>query len=170
MDHQKQKNQLKEDVFYLLLKIGIFFILLAVTFLYIFGICRCKDNMMAPAFQDGDLAVYYRLEKEYSSGEAVVIEKNGETQIRRIVAVAGDVVDMTEEGLKINGYLQEESGIYLETLPYKEGISFPLTVGEEEYFVLGDHRTDAKDSRIYGTIHKQEIKGMVITLLRHRGL
>ncbi|WP_162624200.1 MULTISPECIES: S26 family signal peptidase [Blautia] len=44
-----------------------------------------------------------------------------------------------------------------------------MTVGEEEYFVLGDHRTNAKDSRIYGTVKKEEIKGLVITLLRRRG-
>ena len=57
----------------------------------------------------------------------------------------------------------------METLPYTEGISFPLTVGEDEYFVLGDNRTNAHDSRIYGTVSKEEIKGTVITLLRHRG-
>lgn len=51
----------------------------------------------------------------------------------------------------------------------QKGFPFPLTVGKDEYFVLGDYRTDAKDSRIYGTVKKEEIKGTVITLLRHRG-
>ena len=138
-------------------------------FLFVFGIYRCDDNMMAPAFKDGDLAVYYRLQNVYQSSDIVVVEKNREMQIRRIVAVSGDSVEITADGLKVNGYLQQESGIYMETLPYTEGISFPLTVGEDEYFVLGDNRTNAKDSRIYGTVSKEEIKGTVITLLRHRG-
>ena len=99
----------------------------------------------------------------------MVLEKDGEVQVRRILAVAGDEVNLTEDGLEINGYLQQESEIYTETLPYTEGITFPVTVGEEEYFVLGDHRTNAKDSRIYGTVKKEEIKGSVITLLRRRG-
>lgn len=165
----QQKKSIKEDVLFLLLKIVIFLILLLIMFFFVFGIYRCDDNMMAPAFKDGDLAVYYRLQNVYQSSDRVVVEKNGEMQIRRIVAVSGDSVEITAEGLKVKGYLQQESGIYTETLPYTEGISFPLTVREDEYFVLGDNRTNAKDSRIYGTVSKEEIKGTVITLLRHRG-
>ena len=165
----QQKKSIKEDGLFLLLKIVIFLILLLIMFFFVFGIYRCDDNMMAPAFKDGDLAVYYRLQNVYQSSDRVVVEKNGEMQIRRIVAVSGDSVEITAEGLKVNGYLQQESGIYTETLPYTEGISFPLTVREDEYFVLGDNRTNAKDSRIYGTVSKEEIKGTVITLLRHRG-
>lgn len=165
----EQKKSIKEDLLFLFLKIVIFVMLLAIMFFFVFGIYRCSDNMMAPAVKDGDLAVYYRLQKEFKPSDIVIVEKNGETEARRIIAGCGDSVDITAEGLKINGYLQQETGIYMETLPYTEGISFPLTVGKDEYFVLGDHRTDAKDSRIYGTVKKEEIKGTVITLLRHRG-
>ena len=126
--------------------------------------------MMSPAFKEGDLAIYYRLQKNFQASDAVVIEKDGEFQIRRIVAKAGDEVDITEDGLKINGYLQQENEIYSETLPYVEGIGFPITLGQDEYFVLGDNRTNAKDSRVYGVVKKEEIKGIVMTLLRRRGL
>lgn len=170
MKQEKEKEILiKEDLLFLVLKILIFIALLAVTFLFIFGICRISDNMMSPAFKDGDLAVYYRLQKEFQPSDTVVMEKDGEVQVRRIIAAAGDEVNLAEEGLEINGYLQQESGIYTETLPYTEGISFPITLEENEYFVLGDNRSEAKDSRIYGVVKKEEIKGTVITLLRHRG-
>ena len=165
----QQKKSIKEDVIFLLLKLAIFLVLLLIMFLFVFGIYRRSDNMMAPAFKDGDLAIYYRLQNEYQTSDRIILEKDGETQIRRIVAVSGDSVEITADGLKVNGYLQQESGIYMETLPYTEGISFPLTVGKDEYFVLGDNRTNAKDSRIYGTVNKEEIKGPVIVLLRHRG-
>lgn len=165
----EQKKSIIEDVIFLLLKIAVFVILLLIMFFFIFGIYRCEDNMMAPAFKDGDLAIFYRLQNEYQTSDRIVLEKNGETQIRRIVAVGGDSVEITADGLKVNGYLQQESGIYTETLPYTEGISFPLTLGPDEYFVLGDNRTNAKDSRIYGTVNKEDIKGTVIALLRHRG-
>lgn len=167
---EQNQTSIKENLMFLILKLIIFAALLAVTFIFLFGICRCSDDSMSPAFKDGDLAIYYRLQKEHNPSEAVVIEKDGEVQVRRIVAREGDVVDITAEGLKINGYLQQETEIYTETLPYTQGITFPLTVGKDEFFVLGDNRTNAKDSRIYGTIKKDEIKGTVITLLRHRGL
>lgn len=166
---QEKETSIKDDLLFLGLKIFIFVALLAVTFFFIFGICRINDNMMNPSFKDGDLAVYYRLQKEFRPSDVVVLEKNGKTQVRRIIAVAGDTVNLTEAGLEINGYLQQEKDIYTETLPYKDGITFPITVGQDEYFVLGDDRISAEDSRMYGIVKKQEIKGTVITLLRRRG-
>ena len=169
MTEQKKSASLKEDILFLVLKLLIFLVLIAVMIFFVFGIYRCSDNMMSPAFKDGDLAIYYRLQKEVHPSDTVIIEKDGETQIRRIIAKPGDSVEITADGLKINGYLQQETGIYTETLPYTEGISFPITLEENEYFVLGDNRSEAKDSRIYGVVKKEEIKGTVITLLRHRG-
>ncbi len=169
MTEQKKNSSLKEDILFLVLKLLIFLILIAVMVFFVFGIYRCSDNMMSPAFKDGDLAIYYRMQKEFQTSDTVIIEKDGETQIRRIIAKPGDSVEITADGLKINGYLQQETGIYTETLPYTEGISFPITLEENEYFVLGDNRSGAKDSRIYGAVKKEEIKGTVIVLLRHRG-
>lgn len=169
MTEQKKSASLKEDILFLVLKLLIFLVLIAVMIFFVFGIYRCSDNMMSPAFKDGDLAICYRLQKEFQPSDTVIIEKDGETQIRRIIAKPGDSVEITADGLKINGYLQQETGIYTETLPYTEGISFPITLEENEYFVLGDNRSEAKDSRIYGAVKKEEIKGTVITLLRHRG-
>ena len=58
MKQEKRKEtSIKDDLLFLILKILIFVVLLAVTFLFIFGICRISDNMMSPAFKDGDLAV-----------------------------------------------------------------------------------------------------------------
>lgn len=169
MTEQKKSASLKEDILFLVLKLLIFLVLIAVMIFFVFGIYRCSDNMMSPAFKDGDLVIYYRLQKEFQPSDTVIIEKDGETQIRRIIAKPGDSVEITADGLKINGYLQQETGIYTETLPYTEGISFPITLEENEYFVLGDNRSEAKDSRIYGAVKKEEIKGTVITMLRHRG-
>lgn len=167
--NQENASQIKQELLFLLLKAGTFIIFMAITLLFVFGICRCGDNMMSPAFKDGDIVVYYRLEKEYSQSDAVVVEKSGETQVRRIVAKGGDKVDITENGLLINGYPQQEKDIFKDTLPYKKGITFPITLKKDEYLVLGDNRTIAKDSRIYGVVKGKEIKGSVITLIRRRG-
>ena len=42
---KKKENSIKEDLLFLVLKIFIFAALLAVTFLFLFGICRVGDNM-----------------------------------------------------------------------------------------------------------------------------
>lgn len=169
-EKKKEDGSAKNDLIFLLIKIGILAVLLTVTFLFVFGICRCSGDDMSPAFRDGDLAVYYRLQKEYHPRDAVVINKNGKNRICRVAAVPGDQVDITEEGLEINGYLQQENEIFRETYPFEGGISFPVTLKKGEYFVLGDNRTKAEDSRIFGPVSKTEIKGGIMTLIRRRGL
>lgn len=166
---KKQANPLYQEIIFLILKILIFVTFVVITFTFIFGIARCNDDMMSTSFKDGDLVFYYRLQKEYLPTDVVVIEKDGETQVRRIIAKSGDKVDITENGLMINGYVQQENNIFVETLPYKKGIKFPIKLKENEYFVLGDNRTQAKDSRVYGVVKASEIKGSVITQIRRRG-
>lgn len=91
--------------------------------------------------------------------------------VGRIVARAGDTVEITEDAkLKINGSIVVENDIYNQTPAYEEGVSYPLTLEADEYFVLGDHREGAKDSRYLGAVSTKEIKGKVITVVRRTGL
>jgi signal peptidase I len=60
-----------------------------------------------------------------------------------------------------------EQGIFHRTYA-AAGEELPLTVEEGPYFILGDNRREAKDSRIYGQIDKKRIKGRVIGVLRRR--
>lgn len=136
----------------------------------IFGFDRQCGDSMSPAVKDGDLVLFYRLQKEYNRSLVVVLEKEGDVEVRRIIAGPGDQVDISENGLKINGYLQREDDIFTDTMRFAEDIDYPLTLGQEEYFVLGDNRENARDSRIYGPVKREEIKGTVITLVRRRGL
>nr|WP_243237586.1 signal peptidase I [Sellimonas intestinalis] len=170
VERVKKKSPLVQDLWLLLLKAGILAALAAFLFVFVFGVARCADASMFPAVKDGDLAVYYRADRDYMQGDVVVLETDGETQIRRVVAVEGDTVEVEESGLYINGALQEENNIYEETQRYQEGIDFPVTLGEDEIFVLGDAREHSTDSRIYGPVNVKDTKGTVITLIRRRGI
>ena len=163
------KQQWKEDLFFLGLKLILISGVLAVMLFWVFGLARCTDNSMSPACKDGDLVLFDRMGEEYLERGLVVLEIDGKFQIRRIAAVPGDTVEITEEGLFLNGYRQQESDITTATLPYEEGIRYPVTLETGEYFVLADRRTNAVDSRLYGVVTEQEIKGTVIALLRRRG-
>ena len=59
-----------------------------------------------------------------------------------------------------------ETDIYSQTRPYGEYVEYPVKLGENEYFVLVDSRNGGKDSRFFGTVSLDEIKGIVITLMR----
>lgn len=158
------------DVLLLLLKIVVIVVIFVLIFTGVYGLHRSADAAMNPAIRDGDLVMYYRWDKNYVAGDVLLLEVEGEKRILRVVATAGDMVDITEDGLMINGALQQESDIYEKTERYETGVTFPLTVGEGQVFVLCDARENATDSRIYGAVDANDTLGKVIALLRRRSI
>jgi len=161
---------LLKDVLSLLIKIAVILAVVLLVFTFMFGLHRGADASMAPAVKDGDLVLFYRLDKTYAAGDVLLLTSQEQKQVRRVVATAGDTVDITEEGLLVNGALQQEPEIYEETQRYEGGAAFPLTVGEGQVFVLGDARENATDSRIYGAVNVKDTLGKVIAVLRRRNL
>lgn len=157
------------DLFLLIFKILLILILIAIIFTFVFGITQVKDNSMAPAIREGDLVVYYRFQKDYAAQSVIALKVDGETEIRRVIGVSGDEINITDQGLVINSYPQIESNIYTDTLPFVDGITLPVTLADNEVFVLGDNRTEAKDSRLYGAVNKNATLGTVVTVIRRRG-
>jgi len=152
------------------IKIGVIAAAFALLFTFLYGLHYSKEPGMNPAVKDGDLALYYRLDKKYKPGDLLLLAFRGQKQVRRVIAVAGDTVDITEEGLLLNGALQQERDIYQKTQRYAQGVDFPLTLKANEVFVLGDARENADDSRIYGPVNVKDTRGTVITILRRRNL
>ena len=154
----------------LCLKIILIGVVFVIIFTFVYGLHQNIDMDAAPMVKSGDLVMFYRLDKEYSIGDLVVLDFQGERQVRRVVAKAGDTVDITEDGLVVNGSLQQESNIFESTWQYENGPTFPLTVGKNQVFVLGDARENATDSRVYGPVDKDDTLGSVITIIRRRNL
>lgn len=165
-----QEPSLAQDIIQLLLKIVILILVIFLIFTFLYGIVRINDVSMKPSIKDGDLVVYYRLDHRFISGDVAVFEKDNKTMTGRVVAVAGDTVDITKDGLMINGAEQISQDIYFDTTRFKNGVDFPLTVKEGQVFVLGDNRPKASDSRIYGCIDLKDIRGKVIAIIRSRGI
>ncbi len=161
---------LKKEGLHLLVKLTFIILVITGVFSFVFGWTKVSDDTMSSALRQGDVLLYYRLDKDILAGDVVVIEINDDLQVRRVVATSGDRVDITEDGLMINGALQFEPSIINETLPYVEGIVFPLTLKKDEVFLLADKRTGAQDSRNYGAIKIQHIKGKVIHLVRRNNI
>ena len=160
-----------KDLLYLLVKIGFIALIFIILFTFLFGAVRYEEPSMTPAIKDGDLVIFNRYKQSgYMPSDAVVLEFDAEKQVRRVVANAGDIVDITKDGLVVNGAIQQEPGIYQATERYAEGVYFPLTVPEGYVFVLGDSRAGATDSRIYGAVKIEDTLGKVMTVIRRRGI
>lgn len=165
-----KRPSLLKEILYLFLKIAAIILVFVLMFTFLFGIYRNTDMAMTPTIKDGDLVMFYRLDRSYGARDIIVLEYKGERQVRRVVATAGDTVDITEEGLIINGAIQQELDIYSKTLRYDTKVELPLTVPMGHVFVLGDERTTAADSRVYGTVDVDNTFGKVMTILRRRNI
>jgi len=167
---EQQQTTLLGEMLYLLRKVLVVGGLLVLCSTLLFGAARNTDLGMAPAVKSGDLIFYFRLDKQYAASDVAAVKIAGSFQSRRVVAVGGDKVDLTAEGLLVNGYLQQEADIVGETLPYTDGITFPIVLEEDQVFLLGDNREYAADSRLYGAVNVEDTLGKVVLILRRRNM
>lgn len=151
----------------LLLHCALVVVIVYLVFTYILGIAVIKHNSMYPNVKEGDVVIYFRL-GEITSGDIVIVHANQEEDyIKRVIATAGDEVDINDTGiLSINGAKMEEEYIFTPTYPKESQLIFPLRIEKNEVFVLGDNRVISKDSREIGTINQNDIAGRVITIFR----
>ncbi len=165
----KELSQPMKDILSLLRNIVITVLAIWILITFVFGVYIQNGASMYPKVLDGDVLFYYRLDYEYNVDELVTF-KYGETRYTaRIVAVTGDIVDITEEGqLKVNGNIQSEE-IFYATFKTESELEYPYTVPEDSIFVLGDYRTIAVDSRTFGAVATDDIDGEIMTILRRRG-
>ncbi|NLP35139.1 MAG: signal peptidase I [Clostridiales bacterium] len=88
---------------------------------------------------------------------------NEEYYVKRIIGLPGETIQIIGGEIYINGEVLEEN-YGKEPIADPGRAATPITLGDDEYFVMGDNRTISKDSRdIYvGNVEKENIGGKVI--------
>ena len=101
---------------------------------------------------------------------------------RRVVGLPGETVDICSPYVLINGEklleppifatissCEDEYSGYVDTKETKYGeneeIVFPITLGLDEYFVLGDNSAESTDSRHFGPVSREKIVGKVVRIV-----
>jgi signal peptidase I len=138
--------------------------------LFIFQPFIVKGQSMEPNFEDGDYLIIdeitYRF-REPKRGEVVVFKNpmnEHQRFIKRIVGLPGETVEISDGKIFIsNGEKKVLNEPYLNS-SFTTG-EIQITLGKDEYFVLGDNRQFSLDSRRFGPIRKKEIVGRVFLRL-----
>lgn len=134
LDRLRRRREFRQIFVECLVLVGAVYVLLQ----YIIGIAFVSGGSMEPTLLNGELVVFYRLDREYRKDDIVVFRREDDIQyIKRIAACGGEQVSADAEG--------EE----------------PYEVPGGAYFVLGDHLEDSVDSRSFGVIWQDEIEGRV---------
>jgi signal peptidase I len=80
--------------------------------------------------------------------------------IKRVIALPGETIDIRDNQVVIDGRVLEEPYLAEDVVTAPTGsIEFPFEVPEGCVFVMGDNRTDSRDSRIFGPVDEDQIVG-----------
>ena len=121
---------------------------------------------MEPNFYDHEYLIVDELSYQFRSperGEVVIFrfpENPSMFFIKRIVGLPGETVDIANSKITITNAKGQKQTL---KEPYAEGVTTTdynhLKLGADEYFVVGDHREVSYDSRRWGPVKIDLIKG-----------
>lgn len=127
-----------------------------------------QGRSMQPTLKDGER--YYLNRWRYlvtapERGEVVVLKDPGHDDfaVKRIVGGPNDWVNLRNNGVYLNGKKLSEP-----YLPEGTRTSVPgqqerwILLGPDQYYVLGDNRSNSEDSRNYGVVRRKNILGVLI--------
>lgn len=152
-------NVLRSTIFTLVTvaAIAILISMLLMPVLQIFG------TSMTPCLTDGDVVVTLK-GTTARSGDVLAFYYNNKILVKRVIAFAGDWVDIDQEGnVFVNGVMLNEPYVSEKSYGYCN-IELPYQVPDGRIFVLGDHRATSTDSRstAVGCVADEQIVGRVL--------
>lgn len=122
---------------------------------------------MQPGLYTGDRVVVNMLAYDFGApqhGDVIVFHPPsdpGTVYVKRVIGVPGDHISITPDAVIVNGHKLNEPYISMIDPNAPENASvFPnITLGANQYFVMGDDRQDSIDSRIFGYVPRANIIG-----------
>ncbi len=146
--NKKIKNIIKELIPYVV-------ILLVVVLIRTYLVTPIMVNgpSMQPTLSGGEIMILNKRGK-IDRFDVVVVDIKSEDIIKRVIAMPGETISCENGIVYVNDRRQDEE--------YSKGITTDfdkVTLGEDEYFVLGDNRENSLDSRRFGAFKEEQIKG-----------
>lgn len=156
---QRYRRVLKSTV-YTLITVAAVAVLVATLLM---PVLQIYGSSMTPTLVDGDIVVSLKT-ADFQRGDVVAFYYNNKILVKRVIAVSGEWVDITQEGdVYVNGELLDEPYLKEKSLG-NCNIELPYQVPESRIFVVGDHRSVSIDSRntSVGCVAEEQIVGKLV--------
>ena len=161
-----QKVDMKKEILSWIFYIAFVLVLTWVIITFVGQRTRVDGRSMMNTLHDGDNLIVEKLSYRFSDPkrfDIIVFPPTGKKEyyIKRIIGLPGETVQIDENGnIYINGELLEEN-YGAETIQNPGRAVNPITLGDDEYFVMGDNRNNSKDSRSeeVGNVKRSQIIG-----------
>lgn len=163
----------------LFLSILITLICLLCFFQLFYSVSTVSDNRMAPTLKKKDM-VLVKKNVRLQRFDIVLCQINSQTMFLRIIGLPEESISYSDDVLYVNGnpleepfvmnksgYKQDKHQLYTDSFTLSAFGEFN-SIPRDEYLLLGDNRPYSNDSRYYGLIHRDEIKGKLITIIHTR--
>ena len=168
----KEKRTLRDwlgDIYELVEMLGIVSVTIMLMFAFVLRLNIVDGHSMDMTLAHGEYLAVSDLFYEPEVGDIVIVHKiNADPYdapiVKRVIATEGQTVDIdfATWTLKVDGEVIDEPYRYLDDGPtLTSDWTFPVTVGENEIFVMGDNRNNSADSRTseIGMIDKRCVVG-----------
>lgn len=158
--YRKNFGRIMRSTISSLLVVAAIAVLVSMLFL---PVLRVTGTSMTPTMQNDELIICSK-RSNFKQGDIVAFYYNNRILLKRVIGVAGDYIDIKEDGtVYVNGDKLDEP--YVSELAFGEcDIELPYQVPDNRIFVMGDHRSVSVDSRstTVGCIADEYVIGKVI--------
>lgn len=158
--YRKRYRRVLFSTIYTLITVAAIAVLVATLLL---PVLQIYGSSMTPTLTDGNIVLSLKT-SDFERGDVVAFYYNNKILVKRVIAKAGDWVDITEEGdVYVNSQLLDEPYVTEKALGTCD-ITLPYQVPESRIFVMGDHRSVSADSRssAVGCVEEERIVGKLV--------
>ena len=144
---------------------------------FVVGVYEVPSGSMLETIQEGDLLLGEKVTLNWDSpkaGDVVTFEsprEPGTTLVKRVIAVAGQTVDLRDGNVYVDGVQLDESSYTLGKPSYSlsdqagsAGTSYPYTIPDGYIWVMGDNRTNSLDSRYFGPVRVSSVTSKILCI------